>query len=179
MPMVDGMSLRAAVSKCLKKVGGRGDFECVRLFPDVPAVAVPAELFTPAQAGDYLHINNLPYDEAAWADAGAGVVAVMACDDALEVFRGVFGQRLEVHSMFEEALASGRTTVYLTGARAYFAVWRDGVLVFCDSLPYSAAADLVYYTSKLLPSRARIYVKGRGAKKAAKALGKKFRARCE
>jgi hypothetical protein len=178
MAFGDGVSLRAAVSECLKKAAGRGDFARVRLFVDTPTVVVPAELFDPAQATDYLTINNLAYDEAVWADAGAGVVAVMACTgEALEVFRGVFGPRLEVRSVFELALESGETTMYLTGTRAYIAVWQDGALVFCDSLPYSAAADLVYYAGKLLPSRARIYIKGIGSRAAARVL-KKFKARC-
>lgn len=179
MPLRDGLSLRAAVSECLKRVGGRGDFERVRLFLDVPTVVVPAEVFDPGQAADYLDINNLPFDEALWADAGAGVVAVMACDSTvLDVFRGVFGGVLEVHSPFELVLEDGQTAIYLTGSRAYIATWQDGRLVFCDSLPYSAAADLVYFALKLFPSRARIYICGLGFRAAAAALGKNFSVRC-
>ena len=164
MPFGNGAGLRAAVSECMKKAGGRGDFERVRLFLDVPTVVVPGELFDPKQAGDYLIINNLPYDEAVWADVGAGVVAVMACDGGvLEVFRGMFGDRLELRSAFEITLESGETTIYLTGSRAYMAVCQGGGLVFCDSLPYSAAADLIYYATQYLPARARIYIKGLGA----------------
>ncbi len=173
------MALRAAVSECLRRVGGRGDFERVRLFMDVPTVVVPAGVFGPDQAGSYLEINNLSYDEAVWADAGDGVVAVMACESvALDIFRGVFGRLLEVRSAFEIALEGGETSMYLTGARVYIVVRRGGALVFCDSLPYGSAADLVYYASKLLPSRARIYIMGLGARAAAAVLAKKFSVRC-
>ncbi len=179
MPLGGGVGLRAAVSECLKRVGGRGDFEVVRLFVDAPTVVVPAELFDGERAADYLEINNLTFTEAVCADAGSGVVAVMACDGGvLDVFRGVFGSRLEVRSVFELVLGYGETAIYLTGERAYVAVWRDGALVFCDSLPYAAAADLVYYASKLLPPRARIYMSGLGSRAAARALGGKFDTRC-
>ena len=179
VPLRRGVALRAAVSECLKRIGGRGDFRHVRLFMDTPTVLVPSEVFVSGRAGDYLTINNLSGDETVFADAGAGVVAVMACGgEELEVFRGIFGPRLEVRSAFELALERGATTIYLAGERAYVAVWRGGGLVFCDSLPYSAAADLVYYAAQLLLPGSHIYIKGLGARAASQALGKKFRLRC-
>lgn len=184
MPLRGGMALRAALAECLRKAqgarGGREDFDAVRLCLDAPTVLVPAALFDPAQAEDYLAINNLKGGETVYAEAGDGIVAVMAAPrEALDTFRGVFGNRLTVGSAFGVALERKETTMYLTGSRAYIAVWDAERLVFCDSLPYSAAADLVYYAVQLLPPRARIRIKGLGARAAAQPLCKKFRVKCE
>ncbi len=184
IPLHSGVGLHEAADICVEK---SRYFERIHLLLDTPTVPVPSELFSPDEAHKYLTINNLyvgTRNEVVTAQIPPGVACVMVADsDALKVFRDMFGKRLTVSSAFEAALETGVSTIYLTGNQAYIAMRREsGALVYCDSLPYSTAADLVYYASRLsrfMPARTRVHIRGLGAHTATRALRKILRCTCE
>lgn len=140
---------------------------------DVPTVLVPSAIFVEGSEAEWLGVNNLrgvPVSKY----IGCGVVAVMACREGVDAGN--------VGSLFEEVVTDEETTFYLTGAgRVYISVFANKKLMFLDAMPYSGAADLVYYAHEVVGARGRIRVKGLKweTKSAVRALrAAKFRARC-
>lgn len=185
--------------------GVPGAFRPVRLMPDTcKTVLVPAELFDPEQAADYLKINNITVGAAETVevshitiDTPSPVAVMVYSATALRIAREVFDARLGITSPFEAAAAYTPAklrrkdadkcfaSLYLTGTNVYITVWRIGVVLeYCEVLPYSTTADILYYMHEVGARfglhKNPIYIRGTGAKDTARMLKKSFKkCKCE
>ena len=197
-------SIRRAIQRAVAAAGTQVGPVCV--MPDTcKTVLVPEELFDRGQVADYLLINNIAAGAAETAEVAqvavgaACAAAVIVYDrEALNVAREVFGDRLHITSPLEAAAAyscrkfkrkyTGKdfAALYLTGANVYITVCTagSGVLKYCEVLPYSSAADILYYMQEVGARfdlcKNPVYIKGIDGEKVAKLLKKTYKkCKCE
>lgn len=195
--LAPGERIRSALSRCAAASGWTGG--PVRVMPDtLKSVLVPAGLFDPARVGDYLMVNGIavgPDEETVvsrLAGDGISAMAIMVCDrEAVDAVADVFGACARFTSPFEATTVGMKhkkkhtgkefATLYLTGENVYLTVraipggeWR-----YCEALPYSTTADILYYMQELATRfdirKTPLHVSGEAAEKVAKALRKTFR----
>lgn len=193
--------IRSAFGKCIDASGWSG--WPVRIMADtLKTVLVPAQLFDPAQADDYLAVHNIvagPGDRIIVSQLTGDnpAAVVMACDRAIiDAATEVFGGKAWITSPFDTAGAyrgfkhkkkdAGKvfTTLYFTEKNVYITVQAipGGEWRYCEALPYAGAADILYYMQELSAQfdirKTPLYIRGTGAEHMAKALRKPFK-RCK
>ena len=197
-------NLRRAASKCVEMAGWQGG--PVRLMPDTRnTVLIPAVLFDPRQTDDYLALNSIGVsgEEKVFVSRLSSplpdAAVVMVYDRAaVGILEEAFGNKLWITSLFDAAAGyQGRkfkkkdtgkdfTTLYLTPSNVYITIQpvTGGDWKYCEALPYSSPADVLYYMHELAAKfdirKTPLYIKGYGAEKAGKVLRKPFkRCKCE
>ena len=188
--------IRSALARCIAASGWSGG--PVRIIPDtLKTVLVPAEVFNLAQVVNYLTINNISvgHDEAVIIArlAGGMAVAIIVSDrEVTDAVAEMFEDRAIFSSPFESAATNdgikhrkkdaGRefATICLTGKNVYITVRSipDGEWRYCEALPYSGTADILYYMQELSARfdirKTPVCISGPGAEKVEKAVRKAF-----
>jgi len=117
-------------------------------------VVVPATYYDNALAGGYLAVNNMLPEgyvpvHTQWNDV---VMVMSAPADVVSWLQERFGPKVEFLSPLVHALDTDDTAaafhIWLTVGNTYIALW-DNELKFAEVLPYTSAADLIYYVSEL------------------------------
>ncbi len=188
---------RSALARCAQTAGWSGGPVNI-LLDTLRTVLIPTELFDPAHMPDYLAVNNItarPDEETiATRLMIGGAIGVMLCRRSIIAAADeVFGSRARFGSPFDTAAVyrtakhrkkdAGKefTTLCLAGRNVYITVQSipDGELRYCEALPYSAAADILYYIHELSARfdirKSPLYVRGEGAEKVEKILRKTFK----
>ena len=188
----DGEKLAEAIVRCLKRAGR---FDSAELYLDTrKCLLIPAEFFDPSRTKDYLSINNIPTgeDEAVLdIPLTPGIVAVTIYPrPILDTVRNILGEDTAVNSPFAINLSHPPTrdrlylALYLTPGNAYITICGAEGMEYCEVLPYSGGADILYYIQELSAQyglgESAIYIRGEGGRRVAKLLKKYFRnTRCE
>ncbi len=189
--------IRSALARCVDASGWADGPVCV-MIDTLKTVLVPSTLFDPANTNDYLAVNNISEgmgEEVVVSRLSDGSITVISvCEEAVAAAVGdMFGAHARFASPFDTAIKYGTakykkkdagkefTSLYLTEKNVYITIqaiplgeWR-----YCEVLPYSTTADLLYYMQELSARfdirKTPLYASGANVEKVAKALQKSFR----
>lgn len=191
--------VRAAAARCAAITGWSG--WPVRVMPDTrKIVLVPDDLFDPAQAADYLQINNITMTDQEQivlsrlsADYPPAEIVMVYDRRMLDEIEEIFGEYVWYASLFDTATSfesvrhkrkdSGRcfSTLYLTPANVYITIQTipGGEWLYYEALPYSTPTDILYYMMELSTKfdilQTPVYVRGTSCDAVAWVLNEQFK----
>lgn len=191
-------NLRRGLASVLKKAGGNADR--IRIYPDTAkTILIPNELFDAGMTQEYFAINGIAAANdrllVSDMDFGGDKIKIITAVDRLwgdiidEVFEGraeffspfVINRHSYLKSQKKNPRAKDCTALYLTARNVYITVnaSASGRMLYCEVLPYSSPADILYYMTDLATRfdilKGVVHIKGRECRETLRALRKTFK----